>query len=401
MRRLWLCLAAALVLGLARDASSEDGAHVRVRGPGAGSIERAVGRVLGSHGYRVVGRRKPAVLRVEGRVRGKRRVTVSLTVRRGAQEIASLRLSAASSRAAARRVESELWPAILAALAPPPETPEAPEEPAIVAAPEPTPPAPRESPAPVSSAAEVSASAPEPPAGATPWLRIAAGPELYGRHFSYRDDIFGELQEYDVTATPAVSATADVYPMIGRRGALAGLGLAGRFTHVPSFDSEDGAGARYRSEARAYAVGARYRYRLAMIELAGALDYGAQSFSIAAVGDAMEPDFPAVDYRYLRAGASAAAPIWSRYSISVAAGYRQVLDSGEIAGDDFFPRSSARGLDVELALHAALMWGFDLRAGAALERYGHDLQPVPGDDRVAGGALDQYPRLYVRLGFSR
>ncbi|HKE15365.1 MAG TPA: hypothetical protein VKB80_10890 [Kofleriaceae bacterium] len=252
---------------------------------------------------------------------------------------------------------------------------------------------------------DVSASAPGPgerdSAGAAPWLSIAVGPELFGRHFSYRDDIFHQLQEYDVTATPAVTATAAIYPMArGTGGALAGLGLAGQFTHVPAFDSEDGAGGRYTSEARSYALGARYRHHLLGIEVAGALDYGSQSFSIASAGDMPAPDFPGVSYRYLRAGLGIAAPLVSRFSIAAAAGYRQVLSSGEISGDDFFPRSSARGFDADLELSAALLWGFDLRVGAALERYGHDLQPEPGDARVAGGALDQYLRLFLRLGYT-
>lgn len=189
--------------------------------------------------------------------------------------------------------------------------------------------------------------------------------------------------------------------MVGRlRGALAGLGAAGHFTHVPSFETEDGDGARYTSEARSFAAGARYRYLLGPVTLAAALDFGQQSFSIESRGDMTAPDFPAVKYRYLRAGLGAAAPLWSRYSIAGAVGYRHVLSSGEIESSDFFPRTTARAIDVELELAAALLWGFDVRLGAALERYGHDLQPEPGDSKVAGGALDQYPRLHLRLGYS-
>jgi hypothetical protein len=203
-----------------------------------------------------------------------------------------------------------------------------------------------------------------------------------------------------VLATPAVGAVATVYPIGRSRGALAGLGLSGRFTHVPSFDSEDGAGGRYTSEARSFSAGARYRLVLRSIEVAAAVDGGSQSFSIAPRGDMAEPEFPAVDYRYLRAGLDLSIPLWSRYALAAALGYRHVLDSGEIESADYFPRSSARGFDAELEMSAALLWGFDLRAGASLERYGHDLDPEPGDANVAGGALDQYPRLYLRLGYA-
>jgi hypothetical protein len=457
MRRWRLCAAVALMFafaGAGAVAEAAPSARVRVRGPGAGSVERAVARVLASQGYRVVKSRR-AALRVSGRVRGgeqgKRRVTVALTVRSGRAVVGRLRVRAASRRAALTRVERELWPAIAPALArrgageagdvddvdDAEESGEADEEAdqvltaaAIAPAAAPAAPAPRSRRASradratgrrargrrtaaveessgsessgrgrIAAGADVSASAPEEEGGA-PWISIAVGPELYGRHFSYRDDVFEQLQEYDVTATPALTATGEVYPMVGSRGALAGLGAAGHFTHVPSFETEDGAGARYTSEARSFAGGARYRYMLGPVSLAAALDFGQQSFSIESRGDMAAPDFPAVEYRYLRAGLGAAAPLWSRYSVAAAVGYRHVLSSGEIESADFFPRATARALDVELEIAAALLWGFDVRLGAALERYGHDLQPEPGDSKVAGGALDQYPRLHLRLGYA-
>ena len=410
MRALALILGIALLWSGPAEAQSARVA-VRVRGPGAGSIERAVGRALAAHGYEMVkGRREQAALRVDGKVRARgsgkrRRVTVSLEVRRASgQVVGRLRVRGVPARVAAERVEEELWPAIVASVsdaAPKPEP--APE-------PEPAPPpvveVRAEPPAPVVQA-EVSAAAPDDrDEDAWHWISLSVGPELYGRHYSYRDDLFEVLRAYDLTATPALTATAEVYPVsrrrdARRRNALAGLGLAGRFTHVPRFDTEDVAGSRYESEAQSYLAGVRYRIQIARVALAGALDYGSQSFSIAPVADAPDPDFPDARYRYLRAGVAGAAPLWGGFAVAGGVGYRQVLASGEIESSDFFPRSSARGIDGELELSYALMLGFDVRAGAALERYGHDLAPEPGDPRVAGGALDQYPRFYVRLGFTR
>jgi hypothetical protein len=379
---------------------------VRVRGPGAGSIERAVGRALAPHGYEMVtGRRREASLRVDGRVRARgggkrRRLSVSLEVRRAnGQVVGRLRVRGVSAQVAVERVEAELWPAIVASVSDAAPEPEPVAEVRVEPEPRPEPP-PREPVARVEVEAQAEPAPIDDPAGWR-WLSLSVGPELYGRHYSYRDDIFEVLRAYDLTATPALTATAEVYPVADRPGALAGLGLAGRFTHVPRFDTEDVAGSRYESKAQSYVAGARYRLHLARVEVAGALDYGSQTFSIAPVADAPDPDFPDARYRYLRAGIGAAAPLWSGLGVAAGIGYRQVLASGEIEDDDFFPRSSARGIDAELELSYALMLGFDVRAGAALERYGHDLDPEPGDPRVAGGALDQYPRFYVRLGFTR
>ena len=458
-----VALAAHPAASLAQEATAPaGGARVHVRGPGGDAVERAIADVLASHGYKLArGRRKAGALRVDGKVRGaagpagaRGRTTIALSVRRGRGPVlAQLRVKAASRAAALKRVESELWPKIAPALArggaPPADAPEV-----AAAGPDPEPDladppakklevpalapaaaspaaaaarperrrtsaadrsraasagadsgaagADRDEPA-GASATELSASAPSArPAPGQSWLSIAVGPELYARHFSYRDDLFQKLREYDLAATPAVGVAAEVYPMaMSSRGPLAGLGLAGRFTHVPNFDSEDTAGSQYSGEARSYAVGGRYRHRIAAVDLAGALDYGSQSFAIAPKGDAMDPDFPAVRYHYLRAGLGAAAPLFSRFALSAAVGYRQVLSSGEIESADFFPRSSVRGFDAELGLSAAIGWGFDVRAGAALERYGYALHPEPGDAKVAGGALDQYMRFSLQLGYRR
>lgn len=409
-----LIVAALLALGLAlaqpAAADPDTSARVRVRGSGATAVERAVAKALATHGIQVVkGRRAQATLRIEGRVRarsGGKGVTVELRVRRGPDVIANLTVRGATARAAARKVERELGPAIEPALA------AAREEPAAKPPPRPSPPprrprrARRAKPAPAPSQPapiEVAATTPEPEAerGHQTWLSFAVGPELYGRHFSYRDDIFEALNEYDLSGTPALTAAGEVYPMANRsQGIAAHLGAAASFTHVPEFDSEDLAGSQYTSKARSYTLGARYRHRLLGIDLAGALDYGSQSFSIAPVGEGMQPDFPAVRYNYLRAGLSASTPVWSRLAAAGAIGYRQVLSSGQIESDDFFPRATTRGLDLQLELSAALRWGLDLRAGATLERYGHALNPEPGDTHIAGGALDQYLRFYLRLGFT-
>lgn len=376
---------------------------VRVRGPGAGSIERAVGRALAAHGYEMVkGRRQEAALRVDGKVRARgsgkrRRVSVSLEVRRASgQVVGRLRVRGVPARVAAERVEEELWPAIVASVSDAGPPPEPEPEPVVEVRPEP-----RREPEPVVQAAVSAEPVERDDDDGWRWLSLSVGPELYGRHYSYRDDLFEVLRAYDLTATPALTATAEVYPVSARRDPLAGLGVAARFTHVPTFDTEDVAGSQYESKAQSYVAGARYRIQIARVELAAAVDYGSQSFSIAPVADAPDPDFPDARYRFVRAGLGGAAPLVAGFALAGGIGYRQVLASGEIESGDFFPRSSARGIDGELELSYALMLGFDVRAGAALERYGHDLDPEPGDPRVAGGALDQYPRFYVRLGFTR
>ena len=245
---------------------------------------------------------------------------------------------------------------------------------------------------------------PEPAAaGAGPWLTVAAGPELVARHFSYRDDVLQDLRQYDLAGAAAIGMTADAYPLRERRDWLAGLGGAARLWYARPFDSDAVNGESYRSASSGWAIGGRWRRTVAGVEVAGALDLGSQSFTVDAAGSEYESMVPAVGYKYLRPGVSGRLHFLDRYAAEVALGYRHVLSSGEIASEGYFPRLAARGFDLEGQVSYALPWvsGFDVRAGAGIEQYGFDLNPEPGDARVAGGATDRYPRMFLRVGYTR
>jgi hypothetical protein len=234
------------------------------------------------------------------------------------------------------------------------------------------------------------------------WLSVSAGPELVGRHFTYRDDVFMGLRQYDLAGAAALGVTAGAYPLRQRTDWLGGLGAAARLWYVRPFDSDATNGETYRSTTHGWQLGARWRRTIAGIEVAGALDLGSQSFNVDAAGSEYESMVPAVSYRYLRPGVSGRMPFMGRYAAELALGYRHVLGSGEISSDAYFPRLGARGFDVEAQLTYALPWyDLDVRAGAGLEQYGFDFNPEPGDARVAGGATDRYPRLFLRVGYTR
>ena len=256
---------------------------------------------------------------------------------------------------------------------------------------------------PVGDGVEMSAAEAPDAEGEGAWLSLAAGPELVARHFSYRDDVFQELRQYDLAGAAAFGVTADAYPLGARRDWLAGLGAAARLWYARPFDSDADNGETYTSKSHGWAIGARWRRTIAGIELAGALDLGRQSFNVDAAGSAYESMVPAVRYTYLRPGVSGRLRFMEDLAAELALGYRHVLSTGEIGSDAYFPRLGARGFDLEAQLAYALPFvsGLDLRAGAGLEQYGFDLNPEPGDERVAGGATDRYPRVFLRVGYTR
>src|SRR5690606_4035409 len=208
------------------------------------------------------------------------------------------------------------------------------------------------------------ASASSPPG--TGALSLVVGPEMVGRRFGYRDDLFRELRGYELAGAASLGAGAEWYPLAERGGHLARLGVAARLIVTPGFRSTDAEGRDYTSRAHHVTIGARYAVALGRLRLAAALGGGHQVFKTAPDDPEMESVLPGVSYRFVRAGLHAAAPLTGRYGLKGAIGYRHILSSGEIADADHFPRMSGMGIDLDLALVARLTAGLDLRLGGAL-----------------------------------
>jgi hypothetical protein len=424
-------LSALVVAALAAPAAASPRVMVDVDGDDTGIVRKAVKRALAD-------RPDSRPLIVYGTIektkkKGKKKVAIRLTITlNDGTVLGELRVDAATKVAAAARVAKRLPGAIAIARAEPKPAAKPAAKPVtkkLVAkaaakpkpAPKPAPAEPEEdadgeedssesgsgssSSSAVSTGDGVAMSMgdPEPADGGQTWLSIGAGPELVARHFSYRDDVFQELRQYDLAGAAAFGITADAYPLRNRRDWLAGLGGAARFWYARPFDSDAVNGETYTSKSNGWSVGARWRRTVAGVEVAGALDLGRQSFNVDAAGSEYESMVPAVRYTYVRPGVSGRIRFLDRYAAELALGYRHVLSAGEISTEPYFPRLGARGVDLEGQVSYALPFvsGLDVRAGAGLERYGFDLQPEPGDERVAGGATDSYPRLFLRVGYTR
>jgi hypothetical protein len=387
-----LAAIAMVVIGAGAAHAGTADLEVRVRGDRGRAIERAVVSVLESNGVETP-------VRVKGAVREKRRkVTVVLTVRdEDGRVLGRLRVHAASRKAAAARVEHDLWAKVEASL-PAPEAADA----------DPAAPGDQDAESTASGPTDVEVTGSAARAQARPLLAprmtIALGPEIVGRHFSYRDDLFDGLRRYDLGGTPSLSAAGEIYPLAGRGGWRSTLGAAARFSYTPSFDSAAINGDAYTSSASSYAIGARVRREIDVaggVLLTGALDLGGQSFSVDSMSTELDSGIPDVSYRYVRPGASARAVLFDRYAVEAALGYRHVLAAGEIQDASFFPRLGVRGVDLEGSVTVPVWRNLDLRAGASLEQYGYDLDPQPGDPLIAGGATDRYARLFLRIGWTR
>lgn len=439
-----LALTLALV-GLSDLAAAETRrARVSIKGPGREPVAEAIEGVLSDRDYVVVaGKSKKKVdLTVEAKLTGSgRKAKARITLRDGNGEKLVTVSAAAKKKGLAPEAARALGKALdqvggdgeavaagedaeaegdkaekpadkaAAGKKPPAGKKQFPARKQVAAAeptPEPAPPPAAEEPEPAPPAAEPDP-APEvravaaPAEGAAPLgpaLSLAVGPELLTRRMAYRDDLFEALREYELDGAIALGGSVEWYPLAGRSGALAGLGVAGRLSRANAFQSYDVEGREFENKAGEFAVGLRYRMPLVGLLVTGLLDYGRQHFEIESA-DVMDPGVPNVSYRYARIGAGATLNLGARLAGYGVVAYRQVHGLGELVSEAYFPNASARGIDVEAGASFALFSGLDLRGGLAYERYGLALEPEPGDPRVAGGMTDTYLRFFVWLGYRR
>jgi hypothetical protein len=95
-----------------------------------------------------------------------------------------------------------------------------------------------------------------------------------------------------------------------------------------------------------------------------------------------------VNYAANRLAVDARIPLAGRFAALGAAGFRAVFDAGTLATR--FRSPTANGVDFELGVAMSLVRGWEARLVGDYERYFYSFKPEPGDEYVAGGALDQF-----------
>ncbi len=223
------------------------------------------------------------------------------------------------------------------------------------------------------------------------YLQIGGG--VFNRNLSYKDDLFGEMTGYDLGAAPVMQVRASWYPgaQLGKRGALANLGLEVQYEAPFGLDTDGLDGESYPTQAFAWGASALYRASLANWSFLGGLGYGMRTFQISdsAMGEA-RPNVPNTTYQQLGAHVGVRSPSVADISLEVRGGVHHILSTGDIGGSAWFPQSSANGALGELIVAYALGEQIGVFVGASMLQQGFDLAPEPGDANVAGGALDRY-----------
>lgn len=242
---------------------------------------------------------------------------------------------------------------------------------------------------------------PSRPGAATPRsmaLRFGLGLKIFSRMFGYTDDIFDRLSTYTLKAGPAIAAELEVYPAaFVTTGFAANVGVLGQFDYAVGIASRGEDGTRYGTSAVNLRLALAVRLPVSVLTVEPFFGYALQTYSIAASSGA-KPNLPNVSYGGLRGGLLLKVTVFGPVGLQLHLAGTYPLSKGEIS--TYFQHLSVGGMDTGIALTVGLLDRLEVKAAYEYRRYWFSMNSVPGDENVAGGALDLYPSGSVMIAFT-
>jgi hypothetical protein len=230
------------------------------------------------------------------------------------------------------------------------------------------------------------------------FIEVGVGGRVFSRSMSFTDN-FSQVPAYRLEHATAVTVDMAFHPFAladaTRNTRLAGLGVTGNVSYALGISTEvTGSSGRAHTDVHGYEAGLRYRAQLGIVELSPRAAYLTETFA-ANVGG-LSPD---VNYHVVRAGLGLRLPIARQASLRASADYLDVLSTGRLSGQDRFPRAVTRGMDVTVGGGYVLSDSVEAWASVGLRRYGFDMKSRPGDNLIAGGAVDEYVSITMGLTY--
>jgi hypothetical protein len=263
----------------------------------------------------------------------------------------------------------------------------------------PVPPSPLSS-APPGDGADAVTPAPASPRADGSIVELSAGAGTASRFFQYHDGLSPELRSYDLAAAPNLLVGAEVYPFARTKiPVLRGLGLAGGYERAVAISSKTSTGMdvstvwwRAEGDLRIrYALGAEGRH---LIGIRGGIVQ--ERFGFTTSDMSLSSQLPDVDYLFWRVGAFGRASV-GPIAFLLDASYLPAIAGGELANR--FRESFFAAVEISGGLGVPLGRLFELRATAMYTRIFYSFNPSPGDENVAGGALDNIVRAQLTASF--
>lgn len=403
MKRTWILAATALVLVLAGRAFGEPKVVVE----GDAKVAKAVRAALDKDVELVDAgdAEAVAIVRVTVKKKGKKyRATVVATQLADDAELARYTVTARRSKlpkATAAKARAKLSKPLAAArgrlpdTTPVAETPPEPEPREVATAPAEVPRTSVEQP--LDSGAVHASATPARERREWAWVEAAVEARPFLRTLRYNDDINQALRAYDLAA-PAVGGSIVLRP--APKGALRFFALRAEAESAVGVNgSRTDTGMEYGTSATEWSGGVRGAFTIGGSILTIDAAYGEHRFVIEdesedVGGMELVPD---TTYRWVRGALGLRVPFGDKLSFDVGAGWRQLLGTGDLESEAWFPRSSGAGIDADLGLTYAVGGAVSAHVRGDLRRYFFAMNPEVGDPWIAGGAVDQYLAIVTGL----
>jgi len=236
------------------------------------------------------------------------------------------------------------------------------------------------------------------------WLDIELGVGGLNRSLTFTQNVVVRgsalLLPYTLGVGPIGVANLVAYPWLGEE--VGNLGVEAAFQQGFGISSMLTNGGSFSDAVHDYSGGFRYRVLFANNDdLFFSLRLGEDAFTF---NGADRASLALLDtaYHYVRAGAGMHLAISDTIGVSFGGGYRDITNSAGPQMAHFFPRLTVAGADADLVGRYALREMVELRVGVEWRRYWYAMHSQPGDQIVAGGAIDQSfaftARIAVALG---
>jgi hypothetical protein len=239
------------------------------------------------------------------------------------------------------------------------------------------------------------------------WLDIELGAGGLNRSLTFTQNVVVRgsalLLPYTLGVGPIGVANLVAYPRAGTE--VANLGVELGIQQGFGISSMLADGGRFSDGVHDYAGGFRYRVLFANHDdLFFSLRLGEDAFTFNGADRASLALLDTV-YHYVRAGAGIHLAISDIIAVSLGGGYRDITNRAGPQMARFFPRLTVAGADADLVGRYALSEIVELSVGVEWRRYWYGMHSQPGDQIVAGGAIDQSfaftARIAVALGAPR
>jgi hypothetical protein len=217
------------------------------------------------------------------------------------------------------------------------------------------------------------------------------------RHFSYVDRLTPTLRPYDLFVAPLVSVGGEIYPFVNSSvPVLNELGATASYARAFGLASEDSGGTKVSTSWQSFGFGLRERLLLGSAFILGIdAGFGDTSFEF---DNPVTPaaQLPSMNYKYIRGGLDGRF-VKGDLSVHAGANYLQVLSTGDFGG--LFPHTSVGGVEGSLGVADQVSSAVEISLDLDYMRFFYNLQPVPGDKYVAGGALDEMATISLGVAY--